>query len=130
MSKRTTTYVQKLQYNTNSCTSETPQVNFTLLVSTKKTAANDLHLARLAKITEMKNHFSIACRLNKILHRIHVNSDSSDFYSLYAVRSKHGKKWYVKGTMGIEGNSEEVSCQLDSGSTCNVISNIDYATLV
>ena len=45
-----------------------------------------------------KNHFSIACRLNKV-HGIHDDSDSSDSDSLYAVMSKHGKRWYVKVTM-------------------------------
>ena len=76
-----------------------------------------------------KNHFSIACRLNKV-HGILDDSDSSDSDSLYAVTSKHGKQWYVKVTMDAEGNTGEITCQLDSGSTCNVISYIDYARLV
>lgn len=57
-----------------------------------------------------------------------VSSDL-DSDSTYAVNSSSGKQWFVKTSMSASGNESIITCQLDSGSTCNVISFMQYARL-
>lgn len=58
------------------------------------------------------------------------DTSDSDSDSLYAVNSSSGKHWFVKIHMSASGNSSNVTCQLDSGSTCNVTNFRQYAQIM
>ncbi|XP_062610719.1 uncharacterized protein K02A2.6-like [Saccostrea cucullata] len=56
--------------------------------------------------------------------------DSSDCESCYTVKTTHGKQWFTKVNMVIDdATRQDVICQLDSGSTCNILGFRQYCIL-
>ncbi|XP_011437820.3 retrovirus-related Pol polyprotein from transposon 297 [Magallana gigas] len=77
-----------------------------------------------------KNHFPKVCKQTTVNSIQDEDTSDSDSDSLYAVNSSSGKQWFVKIHMSASGNSSNVTCQLDSGSTCNVINFRQYAQIM
>uniref|UniRef100_A0A8W8N379 Uncharacterized protein n=1 Tax=Magallana gigas TaxID=29159 RepID=A0A8W8N379_MAGGI len=77
-----------------------------------------------------KNHFPKVCKQTTVNSIQDEDTSDSDSDSLYAVNSSSGKQWFVKIHMSASGNSSNVTCQLDSGSTCNVINFRQYAKIM
>ena len=82
-----------------------------------------------------KNHFQAVCRQTtgkpRHVHRLEdseSDSDNDDF--CFTVKSSHGKQWYSNVKMTCEDSTLDVICQLDSGSTCNIIGLKQYIILV
>lgn len=77
-----------------------------------------------------KNHFPKVCKQTTVNSIQDEDTSDSDSDSIYAVNSSSGKQWFVKIHMSASGNSSNVTCQLDSGSTCNVINFRQYARIM
>ncbi|KAK3098027.1 hypothetical protein FSP39_015459 [Pinctada imbricata] len=85
------------------------------------------------------NHVPSVCRQQKV-HALgdedYDDDKCDDSYSetdsdfTYAITSRQGKQWFAKVNLTCQGQSQDVICQLDSGSTCNVISFIQYSRVV
>ncbi|XP_061185196.1 uncharacterized protein K02A2.6-like [Saccostrea echinata] len=78
-----------------------------------------------------KNHFSSVCQsANKTVLQVDETDDSSDCESCYTVKTTHGKQWFTKVSMVIDdATHQDVICQLDCGSTCNILEFRQYCIL-
>ncbi|KAL5020892.1 hypothetical protein ScPMuIL_000047 [Solemya velum] len=84
-----------------------------------------------------KNHFTKLCLSRKANTRVKmVEDDDSSDDSVYKVHTvgkvqADGSKWYVDINMQVEENpSKLVKCQMDTGSTCNLMGFKDYCKIV
>ena len=85
---------------------------------------------QICSICNKRNHFSSVCQSSsKNVCQLDID-DSSDSESCYSVKTTRGKKWFTKVTMTMDdATCQDVICQLDSGSTCNVLGFKQYCIL-
>ena len=105
--------------------------------STRKTSSCVLHNCQL------KNHFHRVCKQRKksdlerstnSVNRLDNSSDSDD--SLYNIEhlvgavNSTGTKWFATLDLNIERMpARSVTCQMDCGSTCNILSFMEYCKI-
>lgn len=82
-----------------------------------------------------KNHFASVCLSSnstvlQLDDETDDSCDSSDCEACYTVKTTHGKQWFAKVNMAIDdATRQDVICQLDSGSTCNILGFRQYCIL-
>uniref|UniRef100_A0A8W8NTZ3 CCHC-type domain-containing protein n=1 Tax=Magallana gigas TaxID=29159 RepID=A0A8W8NTZ3_MAGGI len=77
-----------------------------------------------------KNHLPKVCKQTTVNSIQDEDTSDSASDSLYAVNSSSGKQGFVKTHMSASGNSSNVTCPLDSVSTCNIINFWQYVQIM